>query len=131
MAGNGPASSSASTASSIGSRTGRSRTCNRDLLPLLNSGRVELLDSPRLVAQLCGLERRVARSGRDAIDHAPGAHDDLANAVAGAGRGRAGGGGAAARRRARAGAWGGAWGAGWGGTSAGAAAAIARFMALC
>jgi hypothetical protein len=25
----------------------------------------------------------VARGGRDSIDHAPGAHDDLANAVAG------------------------------------------------
>jgi hypothetical protein len=33
--------------------------------------------------QLCGLERRVARSGRDSIDHAPGAHDDVANCVAG------------------------------------------------
>ena len=34
-------------------------------------------------AQLAGLERRTARSGRDLIDHAPGGHDDLANAVAG------------------------------------------------
>ncbi|MGI4944844.1 MAG: hypothetical protein ACRYHQ_30525, partial [Janthinobacterium lividum] len=56
----------------------------RDLLPLLNSGKVELLDLPRLTAQLCGLERRTARGGRDSIDHAPGAHDDLVNAVAGA-----------------------------------------------
>jgi hypothetical protein len=56
----------------------------RDLLPLLNSGRVELLDHPRLVAQLCQLERRTARSGKDSIDHPPGAHDDVANAVAGA-----------------------------------------------
>ena len=56
----------------------------RDLLPLLNSGRVELLDIPRLIAQLCSLERRTARGGRDSIDHAPGAHDDVANAVAGA-----------------------------------------------
>jgi hypothetical protein len=55
-----------------------------DLLPLLNSRRIELLDYPRLVAQLCGLERRTARGGRDSIDHAPAAHDDLANAVAGA-----------------------------------------------
>ena len=31
----------------------------------------------------CGLERRTVRSGRDAIDHSPGANDDLANAVAG------------------------------------------------
>jgi hypothetical protein len=34
--------------------------------------------------QLCGLERRTARGGRDSIDHAPGSHDDVANAVAGA-----------------------------------------------
>jgi hypothetical protein len=54
------------------------------LLPLLNSQRVELLDHPRLVAQLCGLERRTARGGRDSIDHAPRAHDDIANAAAGA-----------------------------------------------
>lgn len=54
-----------------------------DLLPAINSGGVELLDSARLVAQLCGLERRTSRAGRDSIDHAPGAHDDLANVVAG------------------------------------------------
>jgi hypothetical protein len=54
-----------------------------DLLPLLNAGRVELLDLPRLSAQLCGLERKTARSGKDSIDHAPGLHDDVANAVAG------------------------------------------------
>ncbi|MGI4794054.1 MAG: Arm DNA-binding domain-containing protein [Janthinobacterium lividum] len=29
-------------------------------------------------------ERRTARGGRDSIDHAPGAHDNLVNAVAGA-----------------------------------------------
>lgn len=56
----------------------------RDLLPLVNAARVELLDVPRLHAQILGLERRTARGGRDSIDHAPGAHDDLANAVAGA-----------------------------------------------
>lgn len=55
-----------------------------ELLPILNSGRAELLDVPKLTAQLCGLERRTARGGRDSIDHAPGAHDDLANAAAGA-----------------------------------------------
>jgi hypothetical protein len=53
------------------------------LLPLLNSGRVELLDLPRLSNQLCSLERRTARGGRDSIDHAPGAHDDIVNSVAG------------------------------------------------
>jgi hypothetical protein len=55
-----------------------------DLLPLLNAKRVELLDNPRLTAQLVGLERRTARSGRDTVDHTPGGHDDLANVVAGA-----------------------------------------------
>jgi hypothetical protein len=55
-----------------------------DLLPLINSARVELLDHPRLIQQLVGLERRTARSGRDTIDHAPGGHDDIVNAVAGA-----------------------------------------------
>lgn len=55
----------------------------RDCLAIINSGRVELLDHPRLIAQLVGLERRTARGGRDSIDHAPGQHDDLANVVAG------------------------------------------------
>jgi len=54
------------------------------LLPLLNSSRVELLDHPRLVNQLIGLERRTSRAGKDSIDHQPGAHDDVCNAVAGA-----------------------------------------------
>jgi hypothetical protein len=54
-----------------------------ELLPLLNSGRLELLDHPKLVSQLCSLERRTARSGRDSIDHGPNGHDDIANAVAG------------------------------------------------
>ncbi len=56
----------------------------RDFLPLLNSGRADLLNLPRLASQLCGLERRTARSGRDSIDHPPGGHDDLANVAAGA-----------------------------------------------
>jgi hypothetical protein len=58
----------------------------RDVLPALNSGKVELLDHPRLVSQLCSLERRTARGGRDSIDHPPGhgAHDDIANSVCGA-----------------------------------------------
>src|SRR5205823_2793958 len=55
----------------------------RELLPLLNSRKVELLDNPRLVTQLVSLERRTARGGRDSIDHPPGSHDDLANAFAG------------------------------------------------
>ena len=51
---------------------------------MLNSGRVALLDSQRLVNQFVGLERKVARGGRESIDHCPGGHDDIANAVAGA-----------------------------------------------
>jgi hypothetical protein len=56
----------------------------RELLPLVNSESVELLDHPRLIAQLCSLERRTARGGRESIDHAPNAHDDVVNAAAGA-----------------------------------------------
>jgi hypothetical protein len=52
-------------------------------LPQINSQCVELLDDKRLVSQLCGLERRTSRSGRDAVDHSPGSHDDLANSCAG------------------------------------------------
>jgi hypothetical protein len=55
----------------------------RDLLPVINSRKLDLLDDTRLLTQLVGLERRTARGGRDSIDHAPGAHDDLANAMAG------------------------------------------------
>jgi hypothetical protein len=55
----------------------------RDLLPAINSRKVDLLDDARLFAQIVGLERRTARGGKDSIDHAPGAHDDLANSVAG------------------------------------------------
>ena len=55
----------------------------RDLLPKLNSGQVVLPKSEKLVSQLCGLERRTARSGKDSIDHGPSLHDDIANSVAG------------------------------------------------
>lgn len=53
-------------------------------LPMINSGRIELLDNQRLVTQLCSLERRTARGGRDSVDHPPNSHDDLINAAAGA-----------------------------------------------
>jgi hypothetical protein len=56
----------------------------RDLLPIINGRRVELPEHPGTIAQLCALERRTWRGGRDSIDHAPNQHDDLANAVAGA-----------------------------------------------
>ena len=58
----------------------------QELLPLLNSARIELPDLPRLITQICQLERRASSMGRDIIDHPKGAtyHDDLANAIAGA-----------------------------------------------
>ncbi len=55
-----------------------------ELLAALNSGRVELPPCELTRRQLAGLERRTSRTGRDVIDHAPGGHDDRANAVAGA-----------------------------------------------
>jgi hypothetical protein len=53
------------------------------VLPIFNSKRVDLIDHPRLINQLCSLERRTGR-GKDIIDHPPGQHDDLITAVAGA-----------------------------------------------
>jgi len=53
-----------------------------ELLPAINSGHVQLVDDPILISQLCGLERRSARGGRDTVDHAPGGKDDVINAVA-------------------------------------------------
>lgn len=55
-----------------------------ELLPMILSGRVELLDNKTLFSELRSLERRTRGSGRDQVDHPPKGHDDLANAVAGA-----------------------------------------------
>ena len=55
-----------------------------ELLPMLNSRTVALLDNETLRRQLNGLERRRGRTGRDVIDHPRGGHDDLINAAAGA-----------------------------------------------
>jgi hypothetical protein len=52
-------------------------------LPAIMSGKVDLLDNSHLITQLCGLERRTGRGGKDSVDHRPGARDDVANAVAG------------------------------------------------
>ncbi len=56
-----------------------------ELLYMLNSRCIQLLDNQRLIHQLLGLERRTGSSGRDIVDHqrARGAHDDCANVVAG------------------------------------------------
>ena len=48
------------------------------------SGRVELLDHPRLLKQLGSLERRKGRQGKDSVDAPPGHHEDIANAACGA-----------------------------------------------
>jgi hypothetical protein len=58
-------------------------TLYTNMLPLINSCRVELLDESRSIAQLCALEGRTARSGLDTIDHPLGGHDELINAIAG------------------------------------------------
>jgi hypothetical protein len=55
-----------------------------EALPMLVSEQAELLDHPRLVAQLASLERRTSRAGKDAIDHPPSGHDDLSNSACGA-----------------------------------------------
>ena len=52
-------------------------------LPALISERVSLLKLPRLASQLTALDRKTSRMGKDSVDHPPGGHDDLANAVAG------------------------------------------------
>jgi hypothetical protein len=52
-------------------------------LPLVNSRKVALLDSDRMVRQFVGLERRTIWGGKDSVDHSPGGHDDVANSVAG------------------------------------------------
>jgi hypothetical protein len=54
-----------------------------EFLPLLNSGRVELLDDKAVINQLCALERKAGR-GRDYVAAGPGSHDDVACVVAGA-----------------------------------------------
>jgi hypothetical protein len=53
------------------------------LLPALNTpGQIELLDNPRLISQLCQLERHTGRSGKDSVDHPRNSHDDVINAAA-------------------------------------------------
>jgi len=54
-----------------------------ELQPLLNAGRVSLLDQPELLRELRGLERRRGHAGKDRIDHGSGGKDDIANAVSG------------------------------------------------
>jgi len=61
-----------------------------NFLPILNSGRAELLDNPRLVNQFASLERRTSVVGRELINKPMSAsrdpfnqpHDDLSNVTA-------------------------------------------------
>jgi hypothetical protein len=54
-----------------------------NLLGVINSRKVELLDDRRSISELVNLERRVGFAGKDRIDHPPGCHDDSANCIAG------------------------------------------------
>jgi hypothetical protein len=55
-----------------------------EMVPLVNAKAAVLLDDPELLRELSGLERHRGPSGRDRVDHRPGAHDDRAAACAGA-----------------------------------------------
>jgi hypothetical protein len=56
-----------------------------EALPLFTSGRVRLLNNPRLVHQFTQLQRRSSTTGKDSVSHPDhkNAHDDLANATSG------------------------------------------------
>jgi hypothetical protein len=53
-------------------------------LPLFTRGLVSIPDHQQLIREMRLLERRVARSGKDAVNHGIGGHDDHANALFGA-----------------------------------------------
>lgn len=55
-----------------------------ELMPLLQTGRIELPPDEKALTQFSLLERRTGRNGQDTIDHGPQGHDDRANAIAGA-----------------------------------------------
>jgi hypothetical protein len=57
-----------------------------NLLSLINSGAVELLDDPTLRLQILSLQRYPTSGGKDRVDHPRGKpyHDDVCNVVAGA-----------------------------------------------
>lgn len=54
-----------------------------ELLPKMCAGEIALLDNEALITQLASLERRTRSGGKDIVDHPPGGHDDLSNALAG------------------------------------------------
>ena len=74
--------------SSVGSRYEPAEQAKSDIyqdfLPLINSGKVELLDLAKLEAQFVGLGASHGSWWPRYIDHAPGGHDDLVNSACGA-----------------------------------------------
>jgi hypothetical protein len=55
-----------------------------NVLPLLSSARLRLVDHRRTLSQFMSLERTALPAGREKIDHPRGARDDCSNAAAGA-----------------------------------------------
>ena len=67
------------------------RRCDRpkselylNMVPLFTRGQISIPDSVQLVKELRLLERRVAKSGKDNVDHPVGGSDDSGNVLAGA-----------------------------------------------
>lgn len=54
-----------------------------ELVPLVTSHQIELLDHEKTINQLCALERKTRQGGKDVVDHPKGGFDDLSNVVAG------------------------------------------------
>jgi hypothetical protein len=53
-----------------------------EFLGICNSGAVELLDNEKAIEQICSLQRRTGRSGRDSVDARGGIPEDMANVIA-------------------------------------------------
>jgi hypothetical protein len=54
-----------------------------ELLPLIQTKKIEILDNKALIVELRSLERKTGRQGKDQVDHPPRGRDDAANALAG------------------------------------------------
>src|SRR5690606_8936930 len=55
-----------------------------EAVPHFMRGAISIPDLPQLIRELRLLERRVAPSGKDRVDHGQGGSDDYANALVGA-----------------------------------------------
>ena len=54
-----------------------------ELIGVICSKKIELLDDKTSIDQLANLERRTRSGGKDIVDHPRGGHDDSSNCVAG------------------------------------------------